>query len=231
MNASDNGGAGSLAPENKKADDDIYRSAVELQKRKSLGADFARKCLVLTSRQSLALILSIGLNAYLGWVVAHPPVKYFATHNGRITPVYPLDKPAWSVQDVIQFGNDTLLQSFTLDFVHYRTQMNAVMPRYDDAGYKGYYNALVSSNIFAMVRDGRMNLSIAVSPGVLHSKGLLPNGSYAWTIQYPVKLQLDGQQNSKPPQNYIVELLIQQADPREKESGLDVRQTIMTNAN
>lgn len=208
-----------------------FAEAYRLQEQKNLGASFARKSLSVNMLIGAALIGSIGLNAFLGWQVSHPDNKYFSTQDGRITRIYPLNKPAWSVEDVSKFGADTIQQSFTLDFVHYRNQMTNVMQRYSDQGYADYYNALTKSNVLAMVRDRRMNLSITVSPGVIHSKGALPNGVYVWKIQYPVTLQLDGQQSSMPPQRYIVELLIQQTDPRIKPLGLETRQTIMMNAN
>jgi len=235
MNASVTPGAPPAAPDNAQEFDDAqlaaFAEAHRLQEQKNLGAGFARKSLTVNMLIGAALIGSIGLNAFQAWQNAHPDNKYFSTQDGRITRFYPLDRPAWSVQDVSQFGADTIQRSFTMDFVHYRNQMTDVMPRYSDQGYADYYNALTKSNVLAMVRDKRMNLSITVSPGVINSKGKLPNGVYAWKIQYPVTLQLDGQQSSMPAQRYIVELLIQQADPRDKPLGLETRQTIMMNAN
>lgn len=232
MTASVTGGAELAVSDTLTTHDDerAFYDALAFQEQKTLGASFARRCLSLCLGQNVALILSLALNGFLGWHLTHPNDHYFSTEQGRITPVYPLNQPAWSVADISQFGADTLTEAFTLDFVHYRNQMTRVMPRFDDDGYTGYYTALKTSNLLSMVRDQRMNLSIVVSPGVVHSKGLL-NGIYTWTIQYPVVLQLDGQQTSQPPQRYIVQLLIQRADPREKPQGLVVRQTIMTNAN
>lgn len=214
-------------------DEDLqaFAEAHRLQEEKSLGATFARKSLSVNMLLGSVLLASVGLNIYQGWQVAHPDNRYFATQDGRITPIYPLNRPHWSAEDVSKFGADTIQQSFTLDFVHYRNQMTDVMFRYDDQGYAGYYTALTRSNVLSMVRDRRMNLSVSVSPGVIHSKGLLNNGVYVWKIQYPVTLQLDGQQSSMPAQHYIVELMIQQADPRIKPLGLEARQTIMMNAN
>lgn len=235
MNASVTPGAPSAAPD--KASDfnddqiEAFAEAHRLQEQQSLGARFARKSLSVNMLLGVALIGSIALNGFQLYQNAHLDNKYFSTQDGRITRIYPLNKPAWSVEDVSKFGADTIQQSFTMDFVHYRNQMTDVMQRYSDQGYADYYNALTKSNVLAMVRDKRMNLSITVSPGVIHSKGVLPNGVYVWKIQYPVTLQLDGQQSSMPPQRYIVELLIQQTDPRKKPLGLETRQTIMMNAN
>ncbi|MBL2758253.1 conjugal transfer protein TraM, partial [Klebsiella pneumoniae] len=144
-------------------------------------------------------------------------------------PIYPLNKPAWSMEDIAGFGADTIQRAFTMDFVHYRQQMTSVMTRFTNQGYADYYKALTSSNVLKMVRDQRMNLSTTVSPGVVHSQGII-NGIYTVRVQYPVSLKLDGQERSLPAANYIIELTIQQTDPREKPLGLEVRQTIMTSS-
>lgn len=234
MNAPANGGAASAVPEKAitvpDGDYEAYMEACRLQEQKSLGARFAQKALSANMVIGIALLMSVGLNGYQHWQLTHTENKYFSTQDGRITRIYPLNRPAWSLEDVTRFGADTIQQSFTMDFVHYRNQMTNVISRFNEQGYADYYKSLTNSNVLKMVRDRRMNLSTAVSPGVVHSQGLL-NGIYAWKIQYPVTLQLDGQESSLPPQRYIVELLIQQADPRTKPLGLEVRQTIMTARN
>lgn len=211
------------------ADAQNYAPALAAQYERSLGAAFAHRCLVVamwSCATSTGLVIVV---AILSWMIYHPPVKYFATEQGRITQVYPLDKPAWSESDVRQFGADTISDAFTLDFVHYRTQMTAVSPRFSEEGFVGYNQALTSSNVLAAVRDKRMNLTTSTEPGVITSRGVI-NGRYAWEFQYPVTFRLQGQNTNSPPLRYIFTLRIQQADVRLKPQGLEVTQTITNNA-
>jgi intracellular multiplication protein IcmL len=76
------------------------------------------------------VLLTTSLSAVTLWKVYHPDNHYFATENGRVTPIYPLNKPAWSMEDIAGFGADTLQRAFTMDFVHYRQQMTSVMTRF-----------------------------------------------------------------------------------------------------
>ncbi|MEQ9927997.1 DotI/IcmL/TraM family protein [Pectobacterium parvum] len=207
-----------------------YEHAIQAQHERSLGAYFARNCLK-------ALILSLAGNLIAGvvigvlfWFLVHGPRDYFATESGRITQIYPTDKPVWSESDVRQFGADTISAAFTLDFVHYRGQMTAVSPRFSEEGFVGYNQALtVGSNILASVRDKRMNLTNSTEPGVITSRGVI-GGRYTWEFQYPVTIRLQGQNSSSPPLRYIFTLRIQQADVRLKPQGLEVTQTITNNA-
>lgn len=211
-------------------DPGAYEYALAAQRERSLGAAFAHRCLAVamwSCATSTGLIIVV---AVLVWMVYHPPVEYFATENGRITRVYPTDKPVWSESEVRQFGADTISEAFTLDFVHYRNQMTAVSPRFSEEGFTGYNQALTTgSNILSLVRDKRMNLTNTVEPGVITRRGVI-GGRYTWEFQYPVTLRLQGQNSSSPPLRYIFTLRIQQTDVRLKPKGLEVTQTITNNA-
>lgn len=213
------------------ADDEAaFVHAQDLHRKRELGAAFAHRCLTVALWLGGALILSISVNGYLGYKVANPAVKYFTTENGRITEVHPTDQPHYSQTDVGKFGADTIRASFNLDFVHYRDQMTSAEARYSDLGYKDYYNALVASNLYAAVKEQRLNLSVEVGPGVIRSKGR-PGGVYTWEFQYPVTLKLDGQNTSSPVQRFYFTQRIQRVEESVKYEGLEVTQVITTKAN
>lgn len=217
-------------PVHTQTDADAYEHAVHAQHERTLGAEFARSCLKklgwslkLNAIQALSIVVLI-------WAYLNVPQHYLATENGRITPVYPTDKPVWSENEVRQFGADTISKAFTLDFVHYRDQMTAVSSDFSEEGFAGYNQALTTgSNILALVRDKRMNLTNTVEPGVIARRGVIGD-RYTWEFQYPVTMRLQGQNSSSPPLRYIFTLRIQQADVRVKSRGLEVTQTITNNA-
>jgi intracellular multiplication protein IcmL len=211
-------------------DELTFEHAMQLQRNRALGAAFAHRCLTGLIWVSAALVLAVGVIGYLGWQVANPPVKYFSTEEGRVTKLIPTDRPGHSQSDVSAFGADTIRQSFTLDFVHYRDQMTQLGERYSEIGFEDYYKALATSNVLKAVKDQRMNLSVEVGPGVIRSRGKVGD-NYAWEFQYPVTLKLDGQQSSSPSQRFIFTQRIQQTDVRVKSAGLEVTQVITTNAN
>ncbi|WP_455865291.1 DotI/IcmL/TraM family protein [Pantoea agglomerans] len=207
-----------------------YEHALHAQHERTLGAEFARTCLKrLGWSLSLNVIQAIVIGVLMV-IIFFLPREYFATEGGRITPLYPTDKPVWSESDVRQFGAETVSRAFTLDFVHYRDQMTAAAADFSEEGFTGYNQALTTgSNILALVRDKRMNLTNTVDPGVITRRGVV-GGRYTWEFQYPVTLRLQGQNTSTPALRYIFTLRIQQADPRLKPRGLEVTQTITNNA-
>ncbi|WP_145560240.1 DotI/IcmL/TraM family protein [Yersinia bercovieri] len=205
---------------------DPYESARAQHIQSQLNVSFTRKSLMVNIWQSASLFLCLLIIAVLGYAVLNPPVKYFATQDGRVIPLTPTDQPAYSDADVTDFGNRVIREAFTLDFVNYRSQMNNLLPRLSDEGFRSYYSALTTSNVLASIKDKKMNMSVMTSPGVVVSKGTLENGVYAWKIQYPVKFKLTGQTTSLPEQSFVLSLLIQRTDPRLKNTGLEVSQLI-----
>lgn len=212
------------------AQEQAFIHAQNAQRQRELGAAFAHRCLTALIWTGGALVMAIAVIGGLGWQVAHPPIKYFATEKGRMVPVQPTDQPAFSDSDVAAFGADTIRKSFTLDFNHFKDQINDVKDAYDDPGFEDYYKALNASNILSTVRDQRMNLSVDVGPGRIKGKGPLGD-FYTWEYQYPVTLKLDGQVTGSPAQRFIFTERIQRTDVQVKNKGLEVVQIITTGAN
>ncbi|MEB8059275.1 DotI/IcmL/TraM family protein [Pseudomonas fulva] len=207
-----------------------FALAAGYEEERRLGARFANKCLRLLLWCIVGWSITVVICGYLGWRVAHPDNHYFKTEGGRILEIYPLDKPSHSETDVAAFGADTIRESFTLNFVHYRNQLTRVATRYSQKGFEDYYKALNTSNVLEAVKGKRMNLDTEVGPGVISSRGKI-NGVFTWEFQYPVTLKLQGQQTSSPAQRFIFTQRIQQVDPREKSIGLEVTQVITSSAN
>lgn len=207
-----------------------WDQALNFQIRKELGADIARKLLRNTFWLTLSQLVTLLIIGIMVVALINQPREYFATEKGRLTRMVPLNEPGWSQSDVIAFGEDTLREAFSLNFVQFRQQMSRVEPRFSGDGYVAYNQALSRSNILSNVRDRRMNLAPGISPGVVRRRGVNPQGHYSWEIQYPVTLQLMGQNTNLPEQRFIFQIMIQRADVSEKNHGLEVAQLISTNA-
>lgn len=201
---------------------DPFAQALELQQRNQLNAGFARQTLSVCLVLGGLLAVSFGANIWQGYLVANPPVRYFATDGGHILPVSPTDKPAYTDSDVIDYGAKVIRDAFTLDFLNYRNQMSTHASDFSTEGFNSYHTALTHSNLYDYVTKKKMNMAALVSPGVLHTRGIYNDGRFAWEIQYPVTIKLEGQTSSAPPQSFIFSLTVKRADVRTKPHGLEV---------
>lgn len=212
------------------ADEHPYSAAIAQHQSAQLNVSFTRSSLQVNVWQSVAIVGLLLSNFYFGWKAANPPQSVVASDHGRIIPIPTINDPVYSDADIIDYGARHIRQDFTLDFVHYREQINARQDSFSTAGFTDYYNALVHSNILTNVRDKKMNLSVLTSTGVINSKGVLDNGAFAWRLQYPVTFRLTGQTTSLPQQNFTLVMLVTRADPREKKDGLEVIQVVTREA-
>jgi len=217
------GGATSLV-------EDPLKEAVDMMNKAERRQKMAPELMRANLRMGIALLVSIILNAGLGWALVQQPRDYFATDNGRLVRLAPTSEPAWSQDDAISFGSRALMRAFNLDFVHYREQVSSTAPLFSEEGHASYIQALTSSNIYDALRRERMNLTGTVGAGVVIRRGRLSDGTWFWTMQYPMRLRLVGQTTSKPEQPFIFEITIQRVDTRLKPVGMEIRQMISRNA-
>jgi len=209
---------------------DPLENAVEMMARAEKRQKMVPELMKANLRMGIALLVSIILNAALVWAIVQQPRDYFATDNGRLVRLAPTSEPAWSQDDAIAFGSNALMRAFNLDFVHYREQVSSAAPLFSEEGHASYIQALTSSNIYDALRRERMNLTGTVGAGVVVRRGRLSDGTWFWTLQYPMRLRLVGQTTSKPEQPFVFEITIQRVDPRLKPVGMEIRQMISRNA-
>lgn len=208
-----------------------FLDAYKLQISQMLDARFARKAL-LTAMVAIGLCaVQVPVTGFLAWHVANPPVKYFATNYGTLLEIHPTNIPAYKDDDVVAFGEKVIQDAFRLDFKNYRAQISAMQQKFSEEGFISYYNALTSSNPFKAVTEDKMLMSPMISrKGIIKKRGNMGGtGIYAWEIQYPVTLSLDGQQRSLRPQEFVFILRIQRTDVRQKPEGIEIA-SIVTRA-
>ncbi|EEQ2185737.1 TPA: hypothetical protein I3798_002986 [Enterobacter cloacae] len=217
----------------RKTDDPMipFMDALELHKKNMLNAGFARKALQVALIACTVSALQFPVNAWLVYKVANPPTKYFATNKGSVLKQVPTNEPAYTDDDVIDFGDKLIRSAFQLDFKNYRTQISDQQQKFSEEGFVSYYNALTNSNLFSKVKTEKMLMSANVTrKGMIYRRGLEKNGLYIWDIQYPVTLSLDGQTRSLPSQNFIFTVRIQRTDVTLKPEGIEAVSIITRDA-
>lgn len=225
------GGAPSVSSE-EKGKIHPFMAALQLQREKMLNADFARRALKVALISSAGFLLQQPINAFLIYKVVNPPTKYFATNRGSVLEQHPTSEPAYSDDDIIDFGDKLIRSAFQLDFKNYRVQISNQQSKFNESGFANYYQALTSSNLFEKVVKEKMLMSANITrKGMIYRRGQLGSeGPYMWEVQYPVTLSLDGQTRSLPSQNFIFTVRIQRTDVSRKPVGIEAASIITRDA-
>ncbi|HCQ0428887.1 conjugal transfer protein TraM [Escherichia coli] len=204
----------------------VLRTIAQSEQRAALVPGLVRALLC----SSAALCISLVANGIQYWHATGVTREYFATDNGRLVRLAPTSQPAWSQSDVMNFGSMTLSEAFNLDFVHYRKQITTQAPRFSEAGFAGYVNALQSSNILDTIKKEKFNLTATIGAGTLVNQGQMENGVWFWKFQYPVRMRLVGQTSTRPEQAFTFEITVRRVDPRIKPGGMEISQMVSRNA-
>jgi intracellular multiplication protein IcmL len=175
----------------------------------------------------LSIVINLALGALIFYMYTHPPSpKYFATSiNGRITPLYALDKPNQSDPAVLQWANQAAIAAYTYNFVNYRQELTSAAVFFTPEGWQQFINALVATNNLAAVKAKKLIVSaVATKAPVILRKGIL-NGSYSWRVQ--MELMVTYQSASVFTQDkYTLTMLIKRVSTLNNPRGIGIAQFI-----
>jgi intracellular multiplication protein IcmL len=203
--------------------DPAVRQHEERQERASLKSGYVRLALLLGASN---VLLVMGLLVAL-WFAVHPTREYFASDNGRIIPLVPQSQPYRTAADVIDFAKRTVEHSFTLDFLSYQANLEAVRGNYTRPGFKSFLDNLVSSQILNMVRNQRMNLTVSTGTGIIAKEGEV-DGTYVWEVRMPVALKLAGQTTQMPEQKMMATIEVRRIPTLDSIEGIAVANIVTT---
>lgn len=207
-----------------KKTEDAFTPVDRLLKFKRTMQSISSRSVALNLVMSYCLAASVTANLYLGWAAVNREREYFAADNGRFVPLVPMSKPYRKNSEVIQYARDTINQSFALDFLNYRAQLENVRGRYTKNGFKSFLDSLNASGLLNQVKEKRMAISITAGTGVLSQEGI-ENGTYTWIIEMPIEVKLAGQ-TSELVQRYKAKIRVERTTTLDSVEGIAIGQLI-----
>lgn len=139
---------------------------------------------------ALLLIVAIncGLAGLLFYQIKNPPApQYFPiTPDGRMINNYRLDDPVFSDDHILQWTADAVRQSFSLDFMHWSSQLQAASTKFSPEGWRFFLQAFKKSNNLETLTQLKMvsNAEITGAPRLLQKAVL--GGHFVWKVQLPI---------------------------------------------
>ncbi len=149
-------------------------------------------------RAIFVLLIILLINCVLvGLIVykwSHPPQpEYFATTpDGRIIMLHPLSDPVVPDDFVLQWTTNAVQQAFSLDYIHWREQLQTASNNFTTDGWKWFLNSLKSTNNLKTLIDLQLVSSATVtgSPQVVEKEVI--GGHFAWKITMPLLVTYQG---------------------------------------
>ncbi|OGT46354.1 MAG: hypothetical protein A3F17_04240 [Gammaproteobacteria bacterium RIFCSPHIGHO2_12_FULL_41_15] len=177
----------------------------------------------------LLLMLNLILGGAIGYKYTHPPAPHYfpTTNDGKLILPRSMTDPMFSDDHVLQWSADEARKTLSLDFLHWRDQLQSVRMGYTNTGWKQFIDSLKQSNNLKTLISQKMVISAEVtgSPQVM-TKGPV-YGQYAWKIQFPMLIKFtNGTQNI--PQPVMVTMIVIRVPVSQYPDGIAINMFYMT---
>ncbi len=148
----------------------------------------------------LLIVINCLLVGTIFYKVSHPPKpQYFATTaDGRMINWHPLTDPAVPNSFVTQWAANAVREAFSLDFIHWRHQLQAASNNFTSYGWKTFLSALKKSNNLTTLTHLKMvsNAKITGAPKITQEE--VVDGHYAWKVKVPILVTYTSNARSIP---------------------------------
>ncbi len=165
-----------------------------------------------------AVVLMLAINGFLGLIIfykwKHPAQpQYFATTaEGRIINIEPMNKPAVSDDFVLQWATESLRKAFSLDYIHWKAQLQEAQANFTPDGWNYFTDALKKSNNLKTLTELKMVSNVEMTGAPEITTKAVVGGHYAWNIKIPVLLtSTNGTKTIHTPINFTVIVLRESA--------------------
>lgn len=141
-----------------------------------------------------ALVIIFFINVVLLFgIIDHflnpPEPQYFAMSDQyQLIQFHPLSDPVFNNNYVLQWTADAVRQSFALDFVHWRDQLQRASDNFTPIGWHWFLTALQrSGNLDTLTKLMMVSSATITGSPVLINHAVL-NDRYVWTIELPIMI-------------------------------------------
>jgi|GEM_PF-6692301 len=183
----------------------------------------------IASRINIALLAYSAIATFAAvWIETHPPLPtYFATsQTGRIVPLVPLDVPYVTDHTVIAWAMQKVSDAMSFSALNYRRDLQRARQYFTAGGFQGFLDGLKAHAELKAIRERNLMLStIPTGAGVVVWQGRLPNGIYAWKVQFPVKM-IFRSSSAINEHKYLATVLIQRAVTLKNPSALSIENIV-----
>lgn len=130
-------------------------------------------------------ILLVGM-VYHRWTNPPAPQYFAATADGRVIKVQALSDPSLTDDFVLQWTANAVHKAFTMDFIHWREQLQDASNNFTPDGWTYFSDTLKKSDNLKTLAELKMvsNAVITGAPQVIQKA--VVDGHYAWSIKLPM---------------------------------------------
>jgi len=118
-----------------------------------------------------------------------PEPQYFATNSAyQLIKWHPLSDPVVDNNYVLQWVSDSIQQAFSLDYIHWRSQLEAASNNFTPDGWHWFLQSFQQSgDLDSLVKLGMVSNATVTGAPVIQYQAVL-NGRYVWKVELPIMI-------------------------------------------
>lgn len=136
----------------------------------------------------LLFVVNLGLfGTILVKIFTPAQPQYFATtSDGRIINSHKLSDPVVTDSFVTQWVSNSVRKAFSVDYVHWRKQLQDASTNFTPDGWRYFLSALKSSNNLNTLLAKKLVSDATVTSAPQITAKMVVNGHYAWKVEMPL---------------------------------------------
>ena len=156
----------------------------------------------------------------------HPPEpQYFAT-NGQYQLIkwHPLTDPVRDNNYVLQWTSNAVQEAFSLDFIHWRSQLQRAQNNFTPSGWNWFVTAFKKSgDLQSLVNLSMVSDAVVTGAPQIQYQGVL-DGTYLWKIKMPVMITYANSTGKTIRVPMKVTLIVQRVSVQDNPSLIEINQ-------
>lgn len=168
---------------------------------------------------SMALILALSA----GYIFQPSPQSFAIDPSGKVTKLIPLSEGV-GTEGVVDFVGRTVISSFSIDFLHWETQIGTLAPSFTPGGYISYQKSI--ELLKDRVVEGRFITAVGMSSPPIVVKSMLIDGVMKYRVRMEILISFEGQTKRIAPQRWQVDVIAERVPTNKSLVGIAVSSMI-----
>lgn len=200
-------------------------AAKQVTRRNDWYKDLAKRAMSVAIVSQLVGVVGVGVGVTA--LLLKPEAQYFATENGRVTPIVPVSQPLSTPNEVTNWAVSAVTQIMGIDFLNFRDQLAKSEGLFTPEGFESYLVALRDSGNLDSIQNNR-HVVKAVPAGAPRIVGQgVVRGAYSYQMQIPLNVTYHGSTQSSS-QRLMANVLVMRVPAERSRDGIAIQQLVFS---
>jgi len=175
----------------------------------------------------IALVVVAAL-ACVSLLYRSKPVYFAVTPDLRVVELKPLSEPYLTENGVRDWTVNAVVKTFSLDFLHWRTQLTDVSSDYTPDAFKALLASMKQADLINMVDKQRLDVALSLTGAAVVTNSYTQNGILYVRVNIPLVISYENSQGPVGQQNLLADVLVRRVPVTSYPSGIAIDQIVMS---